>query len=67
MRELSPNLASVPVLPIFQQPLVHRPRRIAGRVEAGSGVSVDGADVEDPDGDSSWAAYERLAADSEDG
>ena len=43
------------------------PVGVAGRVEAGSGVTVDGADAEDPGGDSSWAVYERLAAGSEDG
>ena len=36
------------------------PVGVAGRVEAGSGVVVDGADIEEPNGDSSWAAYERL-------
>ena len=36
------------------------PVGVAGRVEAGSGVVVDGADAAAPDGDSSWAAYERL-------
>ncbi|PSQ40712.1 hydrogenase expression protein [Halobacteriales archaeon QS_9_68_42] len=43
------------------------PVGVAGRVETGSGVTVDGADVEDPDGDSSWAAYERLLENQEDG
>ena len=38
------------------------PVGVAGRVEAGSSVTVDDADVEDPDGDSSWAVYERLLA-----
>jgi hydrogenase maturation factor len=43
------------------------PVGVAGRVEAGSGVTVDGADVEDPDGDSSWAVYERLLSEKQDG
>ena len=38
------------------------PVGVAGRVEAGSGVVVDGADAAEPDGDSSWAVYERLLA-----
>jgi hydrogenase maturation factor len=33
-----------------------------GRVEAGSGVTVDGIDSGPPDGDSSWSVYERLLA-----
>ena len=36
------------------------PVGVVGRVETGSGVIVDGADIEEPNGDSSWAAYERL-------
>ena len=36
------------------------PVGVAGRVETGSGVIVDGAGIEEPNGDSSWAAYERL-------
>ncbi len=38
------------------------PVGVAGRVEAGSGVRVDGAAVEEPDGDASWPVYERLLA-----
>jgi hydrogenase maturation factor len=33
-----------------------------GRVEAGSGVSVDGSETESPEGDSAWPVYERLLA-----
>jgi len=36
-----------------------------GRVGDGSGVTVDGADPGEPDGDSSWAVYERLLDASE--
>ncbi|WP_254838717.1 AIR synthase family protein [Natronomonas marina] len=41
------------------------PVGVAGRVEAGSGVAVDGVDDAEPSGDSSWAVYERLLAASE--
>jgi len=41
------------------------PVGVAGRVERGSGVTVDGADVAVPEGDSSWAVYERLLEASE--
>lgn len=37
----------------------------AGRVETGSGVTVDGAEVDEPTGDSSWPVYERLLVASE--
>ena len=36
------------------------PVGVAGGVERGSGVTVDGQDVAEPEGDSSWAVYERL-------
>ncbi|AUX08746.1 hydrogenase expression/formation protein HypE [Halalkaliarchaeum desulfuricum] len=36
------------------------PVGIAGRVEAGSGVVVDGEETSPPDGDASWPVYERL-------
>ncbi len=31
-----------------------------GRIESGSGVTVDGLEVEEPAGDASWPVYERL-------
>jgi len=37
------------------------PVGVAGRVESGSGVVVDGESIEHPEVDPSWAAYERLA------
>ncbi|QCC47023.1 AIR synthase family protein [Halobellus limi] len=37
------------------------PVGVAGTVEAGSGVVVDGEEIAHPDVDPSWAAYERLA------
>jgi hydrogenase maturation factor len=43
------------------------PVGVAGRVEAGSGVTVDGTDIAAPDGDSSWAVYERLLSERQDG
>ncbi len=36
------------------------PVAVAGRVEAGSGVELDGDDVEPPVGDASWPVYGRL-------
>lgn len=33
---------------------------VAGRVEAGAGVEIDGTDPGSPVGDASWAVYERL-------
>jgi hydrogenase maturation factor len=36
------------------------PVGVAGRVEAGSGVRLDGEATAPPDGDSGWPAYERL-------
>jgi hydrogenase maturation factor len=38
-----------------------------GRVEAGSGVTVHGADLGPPEGDSAWPVYERLLAAREGG
>jgi hydrogenase maturation factor len=39
------------------------PVGVAGRVEAGSGVVVDGAETSAPEGDASWPVYERLLGD----
>ena len=36
------------------------PVGIAGRVEAGSGVVIDGEEIPPPEGDASWPVYERL-------
>jgi hydrogenase maturation factor len=36
------------------------PVGVAGTIEAGEGVLVDGTPAERPEGDTSWAAYERL-------
>jgi hydrogenase expression/formation protein HypE len=36
------------------------PAGVAGRVEAGSGVVVDGTETTPPEGDTSWPVYERL-------
>jgi len=36
------------------------PVGVAGRVEAGAGVVVDGEETTPPDGDASWPVYERL-------
>ena len=41
------------------------PVAVAGRVEAGSGVELDGRDPGTPTGDASWAVYERLLDASE--
>jgi len=38
---------------------------VAGSVERGSGVVVDGAEISHPDVDPAWAAYEELAAASD--
>ncbi|WP_311171746.1 AIR synthase family protein [Halobellus ordinarius] len=38
------------------------PVGVAGTVESGSGVAVDGAEIAHPEVDSSWAAYAELAA-----
>ena len=38
------------------------PVGVAGRVEAGEGVVIDGAEQTPPAGDSSWPVYERLLA-----
>jgi hypothetical protein len=35
---------------------------VAGTVERGSGIAVDGQEVSHPDTDPAWAAYEELAA-----
>lgn len=37
------------------------PVGVAGRVREGSGVAVDGAETDPPEGDSSWPVYERLS------
>ena len=37
------------------------PVGVAGAVESGSGVVVDGAEISHPDVDPSWAAFEELA------
>ncbi|PSP46181.1 hydrogenase expression protein, partial [Halobacteriales archaeon QH_6_66_25] len=36
------------------------PVGVAGRIEAGEGVVLDGEETEPPDGDASWPVYERL-------
>jgi hydrogenase maturation factor len=33
---------------------------VAGRVESGSGVALDGTETEPPEGDAGWPVYERL-------
>ena len=40
---------------------------VAGTVERGSGVAVDGREVSHPEVDPAWAAYEALAASARDG
>ena len=38
---------------------------VAGRVEAGSGVVLDGEETDPPEGDAAWPVYERLLAGAE--